>query len=565
MIANITPIHLAHNKPDIVFDLSGRSAWNCYDTVKITNFFNPLTGYLNQREIFEWNSWLISSNFWDIIKDKVHIFPSLYVDFGLVLSQKEIPYYIWNSYSDRSVYIQDPTVVGDYGTTFVIDIAGNFTLQPGKGVPATLTVYVEGPISSGTDFHIIATPSGLSAIDFVLKTIATRVIVFPLWADWSKKVKFGVRFRTVISKSTQNLEQRRPLMEKPQRFVSFTNVDTNRGLLTNAINFAQDKSVGIPIIHEMFQAVSIDSNKMGITILEKTTELWNLKRFCNYILLFDVTSKVLVAKKVTSLAENKIYIENPILEELPNISSVVGFPMIIGVFKSAKPSVLNGNYISWDLLMEELIGENQPALSGVPPLPLELLKKFDWSDKVELEQPIYRDIGEFPGTAQMIYSKHPLNRNTNKAYSGSFTFKSREELFTFMDFICGTKGRFKKFEYLVPMNEFQLVRPEYEGVNQVRVKNNFYAEQFSKVLNKKVVLKYRNNSLSTTISSIETNSQYTTITFTNPTNFRIYEEDMNNARIEQYKTVRMDLDEFTINCNSGKSFSLNVRMMEVYE
>ena len=315
----------------------------------------------------------------------------------------------------------------------------------------------------------------------------------------------------------------------------------------------------------MFQVTAIDSDKMGFTILEKTTELWNLKRFCNYVLLFDVSSKVLVAKKITSLTENKIYIENPILEDLPNVSSIVGFPMIIGVFKSAKPTVLNGNYVSWDLKMDELIGENQPALTGVPSLPVELTNKFDWSDKVSFEQNIYRDIGEFAGTAQMIYSKYPLNKNTNKPYSGSFTFKTRSELFSFMDFICGSKGRFKKFEYLWPLNEFQLVRSEYEGVNQLRVRNNYYAEQFSKVVNKKIVVKYRNYALSTSITSVSNNSEYTTLTLANPTNFRIYEEDMHNVRIEQYKTVRMDLDEFTITCNSGKSFSLNVRMVEVYE
>ena len=97
------------------------------------------------------------------------------------------------------------------------------------------------------------------------------------------------------------------------------------------------------------------------------------------------------------------------------------------------------------------------------------------------------------------------------------------------------------------------------------MRNNYYAEQFSKVVNKKVVIKYRNFSLSTTITSVSTNSQYTTITFANATNFRIYEEDFQNVRIEQWKTVRFDLDDFNIECSSGKLFVLKVRLMEVYE
>lgn len=564
MLVNLNPLYMKHQKPDISYNISG-NAKKCYDFLEDAKVYPLPVGYLNQREIFTRSIFAVGSNFWDIIKDQVHVFPSLYVDFGLVLSQKEMEYYIWNSYSTKPVYVQEPIPIGDYGTTFVIDISGSFTLLPGKGVPATLTVYVEGPVSSSTDFNIAVTPSGSDSIEYILKTIATRVIVFPLWPDWSKKVQMGLKYETVISRSTQNYEQRRPLMEKPQRSVSFTNVDTIYGLLTNAINFAQDKSVGIPLIHELFQVTSIDSDKMGFSILEKTTELWNLSRFCNYVLLFDIYSKVLVAKKITSITENKIYIENPILEEFPNISRVVGFPMIIGVFKSAKPTILNGNYVSWDLRLEELIGENQPALTGVPSLPAELNNKFDWSEKVGFEQTIYRDIGEFAGTAQMIYSKYPQNKNTNKSFSGTFTFKTRSELFSFMDFLCATKGRFKKFEYLFPLNEFQLVRAEYEGTNQLRVKNNHYAEQFNKVVNKKIVLKYRNFTLPTSITSVSNNSEYTTLTMANSTNFRIYEEDLHNVRIEQYKTVRMDLDEFMITCNSGKSFSLDVRMMEVYE
>ena len=565
MLLNIDPTYTAHNKPHVVYDRSGFDLWSSYFFEESPIFFVSTVRFLDSLSKFIFNFSSVASNFWDIIKDQVHIFPSLYVDFGLVLSQKEIDYYIWNSYSTKTAYVQEPVMVGDFGTTFIFNISGNFTLQPGKGTPGLLTVYTEGPISSYTNFEITVTPSGLSPILYVLETKAERVIAFPLWPDWSKKVEFKLKFNTIISKSTQNFEQRRPLMSKPQRSISFTNVDTTYGLLTNAINFAQSKTVGIPLIHEIFQVTSIDGDRMGVEIRENTGELWNLKRYCNYVLFFDVINKSLVAKKISSLTANHIYVENPILEEFPNEAAVVGFPMLIGVFKSAKPTVLNGDLVSWDLVMDELIGENQPVISGLPTLPAELTNKIDWADKVSFEQNLYRDIGEFAGTAQMVYSKYPLDKNTNKSFTGTFSFKTRAELFSFMDFICGTKGRFKKFEFLVPLNEFQLIRGEYEGVNQIRVKNNYYAEQFSKVLNKKIVLKYRGFSLSTTILASSNNSEYTTLTLGNATNFRIYEEDFCDVRIEQYKTVRMDLDEFTLNCDSGKSFSMNIRMVEVYE
>lgn len=568
MIADISPPDvLAYNVEDVVVSYSF-DRYDCVlkDDEDSVDIFVPVTPKtVHVKTSHDWETYVISDNFWDIIKNQVHIFPSLYIDFGLVLSQREVGYYIWNSWTDKSVFILEPVAIGDYGTTFVVDIAGNFTLQAGKGTPAVLTVYTEGPISSSTDFDITTTVQGMSSYTYKIRTLATRVVVFPFLADWSKKVEFKLKFNTIISKSTQGFEQRRPLLSKPQRTVSFSHNDFIYGLVSNAVNFAQDKSVGIPIVHEQFHLSSIDSDKMGVTLIENTSHLWNLKRYCNYVLFYEKSTNILVAKKITSFTENKVFLENPILETFSNVSGVVCFPMIIGIFNSIKPTVLSGDMIGWDLSFSELIGENQPDLANVPALPSALNNKFDWENKIDFEQNLYRDIGEFPGTAQFIYSKLPYNKNYPKSYTGTFVFKSRSELCSFLDFMCGAKGRFKKFEYLWPLNEFKLVRGEYEGVNQLRVRNNYYGEQFYKILNKKIVVNYRNYSLSTSVVSISAGVEYTTLTLANPTNFRIYDEDCDRVKIQQYKTVRFDLDEFTIECHSGTIFSVNVRFMEVYE
>ena len=564
MLVQIDPIYMTFNQNDILYT-NNQDVTLCSFYGENPVFLSNISRVSKDKNGFFWDNFFISPNFWDIIKDQVHIFPSLYVDFGLVLSQREVSYYIWNSWPNKSVFILEPVTSGDYGTTFVIDIAGNFTLQAGKGTAAVLTVFTEGPISSYTDFAITTTVQGMDPYTYNIHTKATRVIVFPFWADWAKKVEFKLKFDTVVSKSTQNFEQRRPLLTKPQRSISFSHNDQIYGLVTNAVNFAQDKSVGIPIVQEMFYLSGVDSDKMGVTIVGNTSQFWNLKRYCDYVLFYERSTNILVAKKITSITDTKIFLENPILETFENVYGVVGFPMIIGVFSSVKPNILSGDMIQWDLSFSELIGENQPDLTDVPSLPTELTNKFDWEQKISFEQDLYRDIGEFVGTAQFIYSKLPLNKNTNKSYTGTFVLKTRAELCSFLDFVCAAKGRFKRFEYLWPMNEFKLMRGEYEGVNQIRVRNNYYAEQFYKVLNKKIVLKYRNFSLQTTITSISTNSEYTTLTFTNATDFRIYEEDCDKVKIMQYKTVRFDLDEFSISCHSGTVFSANVRFVEVYE
>lgn len=514
---------------------------------------------------FFWDVYTFGSNFWDMIKNQIHIFPTMYLDFGLVLSQREEDFYIWNSYTTKSAYIEEPVTLGDYGTTFVVDVAGNFTLEPGKGTAATLTVFTEGPVSSATNFQITVTVFEEEPLVYLIQTLANRVISFPFWPDWSKKVEFKLKFNTVISKSTQNYEQRRPLLTKPQRSFGFTHLDTTYGLVTNAMSFAQDKSIGIPVAHEMFNVVSIDADGMGITIRENTSDLWHLKRFCKYIYLLDRSRNVWVVKEIVSIETNRINVENPILESFGDPAAIAGFPMIIGVFGSAKPTVLNGNLISWDMSFSELIGMNQPDLVDVPAFPSSLPNKFDWTKKVDFEQNVYRDIGEFAGTAQLLYQKFPLNKNVPKTFTGTFILKSRAELCSFLDFICGSKGRTKKFEYLWPMNEFQLIGGEYEGVNQLRVRNTYFAEQFQKILNNKVVIRYRDNVMNTTIVAASSTSQFTKITLSNLTDFRIFDEDCETLRIEQYKTVRFDLDEFTIECLSGKVFSVNVRFAEVYQ
>jgi len=511
-----------------------------------------------------WEPQTTAPNFWDIIKNQVHIFPSLKVDFGLVLSQQEIEYYIWNAYTDKAATIKEPVLVGDFGTTFIFYIAGDFTLQPGYGTGGLLTVFVEGPISSSTDFEIVVNVQGKAPLTYLLETKATRIIVFPFWADWSDPVKFKISFSTIISKDMGNKEQRRPLITKPQRSISFSQVDKVRGLVTNAINFAGCKTIGVPMIQEGFHVSEITDGQTVVHFHGNVSDFWNLNKYCDYICLKDTMTGIQVAKKIVARAADYVKVENPILEQFENISKVFGFPMIIGHFKSAKPKVLSSDWVKWSLELEELRGENQPPLTNVPALPASLSTKFDWEDGVGFEPVIYRDMGEFLGTAQMVYPKFPYNKNHPQSYTGTFKFKNKQEINAFFDFACASKGRFRHFEYLWPLNGFEVIQGEYQGVNQLRIRNNSFAEQFNYMVNKKIRLTYRDKVLETSISGVSTNALFTRITMLNPTTFQIFDEDCHNVSIQQYKTVRFDLDEFTFEFLSSDVMKVNIRFMEVY-
>jgi len=562
MLLDINPIYGTYTLPDRRIILG--NPYSCYNFGENIGFpYNTQEGTIGVYGN-EWSPQTTAPNFWDIIKNQVHIFPALKVDFGLVLSQQEMEYYIWNAWTDKDASVKEPVIVGDFGTTFIFYTAGDFVLPPGYGTGGLLTVFVEGPISSATDFQIDVTVEGMSPLNYVLETKATRIIVFPFWADWSDSVKFKLAFSTVMTTDFKNREQRRPLMAKPQRSISFSHVEKFRGMINNAINFAGGKTIGVPILQEIFHVTEITDGMLTVHFIGNVNQYWNLNRYCDYICLVERTTNRMVAKKIVSRTADKIVVENPILEEFPNISDVFGFPMIIGYFKSAKPKVLSGKLIKWNVELEEMRGENQPALIGVPALPASLSTKFDWADDVSFDHPIYRDLGEFLGTAQMIYQKFPYDVNHPQTYTGSFRFKTKEEVYAFLDFICAAKGRHRYFEYIWPVNGFSVIRGEYQGVNQLRVQNNSFAEQFEGIVNKKIRLSYRGNVLETSISGVSTNQNYTTITMLNPTTFQIFDDDCDNVYIEQYKTVRFDLDEFTLEFTSGNTAKISIRFMEVY-
>ena len=528
-----------------------------------TSFGNVGQGYPAPTKNDNYSIVTTSGNFWDVIRDQVHIFPSLEVDFGLVLSQKEIAYYVWNSWSTKSVEVFEPVTTGDAGTTLVWDIAGDFVLGPGQGTPGKLTVFIDGPISSSTSFYIKTILDGSIQIDYNVNTRATRVIAAPFWADWSKKVEFGLDFSTVLFERKNFSEQRRPMVTKPRRTISFTNNAFLRSIVNNFINFAGDRTIGVPIIHEMFQVQYFDSDKKGIEIREFTTELWNLNKYCDYIILYDIDKKSVVAKKISSKSLTHIYFENPVLETLSIDSKIVGFPMIIGYINAAKANIVTSNIVDWSLDLYELVGENQPDLLSIPALPADFPFEIDWSESPTFERTFHRNIEEFAGITQAMNSRFPFNKHTSPIFGGKISLRSRQEFCSFLDFVCATKGRLNKFNVTIPVNTANVIRGEYAGSASLQIKSNFFAEQFSKMINKSVVITYHNNTLTTVLNSVENNGEYTTINFTNSIPWRIYDEDCSSVQIFRKVPARLDMDNFRFSCENGKYFSINIRVKEM--
>jgi len=562
MIAEIQPQYAKNTGEDISHNINN-IPYKTYFYDFVLKFFKSKTRFNVIKNPQTWAYQFLGDSFWNIIKDQVHIFPSLVVDFGLVLSQEEIDFYIWNAHTNQKVTIHEPIVDGDFGTTFVLNKAGDFELDYGEGVEGLLTVFTDGPVSSFTDFYINVNVAD-ETITYVLKTSATRLILFQLWADWNAKTELDYKFETIVTPNSQNFEQRRSLFEKPQRVISFNHVDTAYGSITNAINFAQDKVVGIPLIQEYFPISKINSNKMSITANADLTSYWNLQKYCEYIILTD-RENILIVKEIADIINNKISVTTPILAIIPNEDALIGFPMINGYIKAANGKILSGNLIAWDLVFEELIGEGQPNLIDIPALPSTFDFGFNWAKPVQFSHTLYRDIGSFVGTAQMIYSKFPKNKNHPKSYTGNVVLKSKDEIASFLDFMCAAKGRLKKFDLLFPLNEFLIIKGEYEGATQLQVKLNNYAAQYDKVLNKKVVISYRGQEHTTHIAGATKTMNYMRLNLTNAIPFQIFDEDCNTVQIAQWKNVRFDLDEFKLSPISDSVQEINVRMIEVYQ
>lgn len=563
MLAEINPLYMAFMKPDVVYNYLPVDTYECHDYNEDTIMGVHAGRNMTSLIPFTWSPYGVGSNFWDIIKNQVHIFPSLDVDFGLVLSQEEIPYYVWNAFTTQEAHVKEPITTGDFGTVFAFDTPGDFTLGAGKGMEGMLTVFVEGPVSSFTFFEIqVTVGTEPEPLIYDLDTKATRIIVFPFLADWSSPVKMSYKFETVISSDLKGKESRRPLYEKPKRTINFKQVDKINNLISNAINFVCDKSIGMPVLPEVFKITGFSTNKTTVHIRGSVDDRWNLKNYCDYICIYDLVTDLVVAKKIVSRSGSTIVVENPVLEVFSNPEAVIGFPLLIGYFKSAKPTIINGKLVEWDLELTELVGENQPPFV-VPALPASLTNTFDWAHKVTLEPNLYRDIGGFTGTAEMIYAKYPYDKNPPRIMSGSFSFTTPQKLNSFLDFICSAKGRVRKFEYLWPLKSLEVIKEEYEGVNQLRVRVNSYADQFDKLVNKKIRLRYKEYVMNTSIMDVTKTLTYYTITLANPTTFRIFKEDLHRVYIEEMRTVRFDLDEFKFDYTTSKSVTTNIKLSEV--
>ena len=524
-------------------------------------FFDNRTRTKRTISHFVFDNYIRTGSFWDIINNQVHIFPSLIIDYGLVLSQKETEYYIWNAYTSKSVFIEESVGSGDIGITLQFDYAGDFTLGPGQGVSGVMTVFIEGPVSAKTYFAIPYTVQGEERNSFELSAECTRIILFPFFPDWRESVKYRIKFETSSVSMITLKEQRRPMMKKPQRVISFTNTDYIRNLTENSLDFAEDKNIGIPIPHEFFSLLSVDGDKLGVTMNGDSNLFWNLKRYCNYIGFLNLTTNVIFAKRIISVIGNHIEFDTPLLDTVSNLSRVVCFPLVIGYFKSAAPKYHSGDILSWDIDFEELIGEDQPNLNNIPTLPSFFPIPFE-STEYKKTHTMHRDLGMFPGSAQTVYSKFPFDKKAPKSAEVSLVMNA-SDLSTFFDFVCATKGRVRSFYIYEPINSFKVVLPMYEGSNQLKVENNFYSEAFSRLSEKAVILIYRGQTATLIIMDVSSNIEYTTLTFDKAINFRIFEEDMDMVRIERRVKVRLDLDEFEIDCQSGNVFKTTVRFMEV--
>ena len=132
-----------------------------------------------------------------------------------------------------------------------------------------------------------------------------------------------------------------------------------------------------------------------------------------------------------------------------------------------------------------------------------------------------------------------------------------------MDFISAAKGRLNKFNITVPLNTVNVIRGEYAGTSSLWIKNNFLAEQFSKMVNKDVVIKYHNNTLTTKLNSVENNGEFTTVNFLNSIPWRIYDEDCQDVQIFKKIPARLDMDNFRFSCENGKYFTITIRVKEM--
>ena len=321
----------------------------------------------------------MSAGMADLIYGQLHLIPYL-VDLGLLTGVQTQEVTLWNA-TFAPVELLHIAGASPQGTTLSGMEAG--TLPPTGVAKGLLTVLESGPAEQDTTYSFVT-----SIGERRMTITASRVLLFPFWPDWSGGIEQDYAFDTVIARSENGSEQRRPLVKRPLRTLraSVWGDGVNGQRLHNLVRQGKDRVFGVPMWQEALEVESVDAARRVLMVERPFGDCWNLTRLCRLVMLHERRSGVFMVATLNVMSpEGRTLGLAVAVPEIFAAGSTRAIPLFTGILTRAEPSSRSSELETWSLEFRELAGA-QPELGGLPHAPGEgpwlWTHRADWSDGV---------------------------------------------------------------------------------------------------------------------------------------------------------------------------------------
>lgn len=225
-------------------------------------------------------------------------------DVGFITEEQTLTILIWNAYLSESKSLTDVTITSGTGVTLTYPSTPEI-MTPGSTIQNTLVISETGPAVQDTDFDF--TVGGLVR---TANLTGLRVVAVLPNPNWRSGIRFKNQYHTVMFQTPRFHEQRRVMLDLPQRSSELDYLLTGTAMhrfLYN-LSYAHDKILGVPIYQEIMRPTStgLPAGSDTITLSDSTTSKWELNNNCDYVVIIDHENAMSEIKEIDSITANTI-------------------------------------------------------------------------------------------------------------------------------------------------------------------------------------------------------------------------------------------------------------------
>ena len=260
-----------------------------------------------------------------VLFNRIWVEPSL-IECGFITEDLQYNISIWNAWMYRQVQFTLVDSDDASGTDLTYPSLPH-VLQVMSEEILTLDVYLDGPPVQDAFWYLEVDDAW-----YTIEVTGLRVLQCKPCPDWDKTIRLSGTFETVIFQTERFVEQRRPLIDAPERTLSASFLLTgDQGKeFYHQLLYAHDKVFGVPIYNELMLATSIPNGGTVITLSTDTTYLYHLNNLCDHIAIIDHRNSLCEIKTIDSIAANSITVTQEI-DGTFNANTAYVYPVFMGI------------------------------------------------------------------------------------------------------------------------------------------------------------------------------------------------------------------------------------------